>query len=166
MKYKLFNCWFRLLLILTCVFMMLFLTAQFHKRNKLPQGYYYVKINNELAGYYAKYTPSAPYNIMLPFVSLVESLGGTFDWQNDTEAYLLLNGDTYIFDLESVSLCPPGSKSDLLFPPAGFTGRSTEKTEKEAYVDGRTLHFFLIRYLDARIAEIDDEQQLVILETK
>lgn len=160
MRCKPCKAWVPLILSLACISMGVLAASQCIKHDDLPQGLYRVYVNDEAVDYYARRSESSPY-IMLPFLSLVESMGETVTWKSDTVAQLTCSDRTWEFDIESGRLTQLGSSSNLLSPPPGDIGIWTEATDRDAYVDVRSLHFFLSVYLDAKIVKIDDQQRVV-----
>lgn len=154
------------LLLLSFVCTCVVLTTSYVKQDARTQTHYHVYIDDVQAAYYAMRTPDTPY-IMLPFLALVESLGGTVSWENDTTAYLSFAGKTWEFDFEHVRLFPKGSSSNLLCPPPGSTeGMHTIKSKRDAYVDSKSLEHLLRNYLCVKMVDIDDAQRVVRIYTK
>ena len=164
MKHKLYWCVCLLLLSLVCSCVII--VAQRTTQDAHAPNHYQMYIDDVPVNYYALRT-SAPPRIMLPFLALVESLGGTISWQNDTVACLSFAGETWAFDFEHVRLCPIGSSSNLLCPPPGSTeGINIIKSEQEAYIDSLSLGFVLYNYLCVKMVDIDDAQQVIRIYTK
>lgn len=160
MKCKPWKAWVPLILSLACIWMGLFAAFSLLKQDDLPQDLYCVYVNDIAVDYYARRSEASPY-IMLPFLSLVESLGETVIWKGDTVAQLTRSDGTWEFDIESCSLTPLGSNSNLLRPPPGFTGIWTEKNDRDAYVDLRSLQFVLCEYFGVKNVEVNNRQGVV-----
>lgn len=164
MKHNL--CWCVRVVLLSFVCSCMIIVAQHTTQDAQATKHYQVYINDVPVNYFALRT-SEPPQIMLPFLALVESLGGTISWQNDTVACLSFAGKTWEFDFEHVRLCSIGSSSNLLCPPPGSTeGIHIIKSEREAYIDSSSLGFVLYNYLCVKMVDINDAQQVVRIYTK
>lgn len=145
---------------LACIGLGIFAASRLFRQDDLPQDLYRVYVNGEAMDYYAKRTESSPY-VMVPFLALVESLGQPVVWKSDTVAEVTASGRTWEFDIDSGRLTGQGSSSNLLCPPPGGIGIWTETCDHDAYVDLRSLYFFLTEYLDAQIVENDAQQRVI-----
>ena len=160
MKCKPWKALVPLMLSLACVGMGIFAASKLFKQDDLPQDLYRVYVNDKAVDYHARRSESSPY-IMLPVLLLAESLGETVTWKSDTVAHLTRSDGTWEFDVESGCLTPLGSSSNLLCPPPGYIGIWTEKTDRDAYVDLRSLQLVLCEYFGVKNVEVNDRQRVV-----
>ena len=160
MKGKRYIGFILVLLAMVCIYVI------FEAQDAQEHPYYDVYIDDVQVNFCAMRTSETPY-LMYPVLGLIESLGGTISWQNDTVAYLSFADRTWEFNLEHVRLTSIGGIGNLLFPPPGSTeGVHIIKSKRDAYVDTRTLEHLLWNYLYVRKIDIDDAQQVVRLYTK
>ena len=164
MKHAIYTGLILVLIAVVCTYVIF--EMKYVAQNAQTQLHYDVYIDDVQATYYAMRTSDTPY-IMMPFLALVESLGGTISWQSDTIACLSFAGKTWEFDFEHVRLYPNGSSSNLLCPPPGSPeGIHIIKSEQEAYIDSLSLGFVLYNYLCVKMVDIDDAQQVIRIYTK
>lgn len=148
-----------LLIFLAAVAAIAVISAQMHKPDELPEGYYSVFVNDKAMNWFTKRSVD---KVLLPFLALTESVGISADWQSDTVAHLSFADRTWVFDLSDGSLKQLGTNSDVLFPPPGsMGGKRMEAVERDVYIDTISLGLFLREYMGARIDEIDEAQRVV-----